>query len=495
MISRHVLLLASLLLVSFPRAMANVIISDYRIGNRDVTPVLGRGFSLATGNFQSTCLIFEGIPDPTYDLDYYFYGVESRSGFTEVTNSKISSSLNFGIVKQKMEMEYQRDVARQSTSHFMFVVLRADRYYETVDEGHSTLSKSASSILQNRDYVGFFQACGPAYIRSMRRSAELTAIFTYHSDSASLSAQFSLALEAELFGQSEASSESSSLSHSQFSSSLSAEVFTYGFKAEMSRAGNFVMREPADFKSMISYACSSLQDVDVGLVVSVEVVPWVNNLQFQQASGMLKSMVMEICTDASGREVTCDSETEQTVTRRKFGGLMRKYFMITNSEHIVKVDEYYRTSLEKILFTRKCGNALQLMPISFDNLELRSQQCPMDCSGRKTVKQLRDALNERADNGSYLFGREMLRARDVFTNYVAPCLEALTEMVHDVENGKMQTVHWQSLEECGAFMCTLPGVLWERNTCVLRSMSSDAQVVADSVVMGIADEFCMPILK
>ena len=44
-------------------------ISDDRVRNMDITPVLGRGYSIMTNTYQSTCLVVDQTTVPTYNYD------------------------------------------------------------------------------------------------------------------------------------------------------------------------------------------------------------------------------------------------------------------------------------------------------------------------------------------------------------------------------------------------------------------------------------------
>ena len=44
-------------------------IADDRIRDLDVSPVLGRGYSIATNSFQSTCLTVEKTSEPSYNYE------------------------------------------------------------------------------------------------------------------------------------------------------------------------------------------------------------------------------------------------------------------------------------------------------------------------------------------------------------------------------------------------------------------------------------------
>ena len=45
------------------------VISDDRVRSLDVSPVLGRGYSIMTNSFQSTCLLVDETTIPSYNYD------------------------------------------------------------------------------------------------------------------------------------------------------------------------------------------------------------------------------------------------------------------------------------------------------------------------------------------------------------------------------------------------------------------------------------------
>lgn len=68
-IMKHFALLL-LAAISIPTASGNpYVISDDRIRSMDITPVLGRGYSIMTNSFQSTCLQVSETTIPSYNYD------------------------------------------------------------------------------------------------------------------------------------------------------------------------------------------------------------------------------------------------------------------------------------------------------------------------------------------------------------------------------------------------------------------------------------------
>ena len=59
--------------------------------------------------------------------------------------------------------------------------MRIERYYSSVREDVTPLSNDARTLIEQQDYIGFFKACGPAYVRGIRRAQEVSAIFIFKS--------------------------------------------------------------------------------------------------------------------------------------------------------------------------------------------------------------------------------------------------------------------------------------------------------------------------
>ena len=72
--------IALVTLISFlPVAYSSpYIIADDRIRNLNVSPVLGRGYSIMTNSFQSTCLMVDETTVPSYNYDCK---KDSQTGF------------------------------------------------------------------------------------------------------------------------------------------------------------------------------------------------------------------------------------------------------------------------------------------------------------------------------------------------------------------------------------------------------------------------------
>ena len=69
----NVVTLVALVAISLPwNIVVNAspyIISDDRVRSLDITPVLGRGYSIMTNSYQSTCIDVEETTVPSYNYD------------------------------------------------------------------------------------------------------------------------------------------------------------------------------------------------------------------------------------------------------------------------------------------------------------------------------------------------------------------------------------------------------------------------------------------
>ena len=55
------------------------VISDDRVRSLDVTPTLGRGYSVMTNSFQSTCILVEETTIPSFNYDCKSFDIVNLS--------------------------------------------------------------------------------------------------------------------------------------------------------------------------------------------------------------------------------------------------------------------------------------------------------------------------------------------------------------------------------------------------------------------------------
>ena len=117
-------------------------------------------------------------------------------------HGKISGSFGFGFIKAAISGSVESTGTSTSTYHHVVATMRVERYYSSIMENNAYLSNDAEQLLSEKDYIGFFSACGSNYVRSIRRAMEVTAIFSFKASSESKASKYAADLKVKVFGRS-----------------------------------------------------------------------------------------------------------------------------------------------------------------------------------------------------------------------------------------------------------------------------------------------------
>lgn len=277
--------LCALLLMASGFAMGGSrIIRDNRIDDLGVTPNLGRGYSVATNTFQSVCIDNPAVTTPSYNMRYRFVDIE-----TDWENSfegKFDNETRFQYLFLKQNIKVHTEVSGSTTyhHHYIFAYISVDSYYNSIDEANSPLSESAQSLLANGDVVGFFDSCGPYYIRSIGRHSNFLALLRYTTKSSERDVDFELELKTKMrgffAGGSSETKISTAFKTSTESKRLSINIWAYGLGKD--HLADLIPTDIDSFKNSVSEAIGAMQDANTGIVTAMEVVPWTENTIFQQ---------------------------------------------------------------------------------------------------------------------------------------------------------------------------------------------------------------------
>jgi hypothetical protein len=69
LLRREFIAVATAILGSLIASVSSLVISDDRARSLDITPVLGRGYSVMTNSFQSTCVNVVETTIPSFNYD------------------------------------------------------------------------------------------------------------------------------------------------------------------------------------------------------------------------------------------------------------------------------------------------------------------------------------------------------------------------------------------------------------------------------------------
>ena len=176
---------------------AQNIIRDMRAKDIAQTPVLGRGFSLATNSYQSLCMKDVQLTEPSYDFDYSFKELSISGSYQPGATAAeadfswfIAERMALGapVTERAMTPEEKAEADKQKANAnslrvidtvkiFMGVKINVLTYYASVDESKTKLAPDAVKLLDRNDVPGFFQACGTYYVRGINRESKYEAVF------------------------------------------------------------------------------------------------------------------------------------------------------------------------------------------------------------------------------------------------------------------------------------------------------------------------------
>ncbi len=322
---KRILAVAAVLTVFGIAYSGPTVIQDNRITNIATTPVLGRGYSISTNTFQSTCLTGIKITEPSYDFTYTFDSLEKESDLRFIDTKSFSSEFRnqlknkvFSEGKSSEETEERTGrgtttsavtTERKTFSHHIFVVINLNSYYASVDESNTKMSNTAAQLILNKDLPGFFSSCGSYYVRSIGRNAKFVSIFTYKTRTETTDARFETQLEEQIKGFGKKMEKTMNAGEGEEKTAAeegegttertvsTIDIASYEFRRDASsrqltitvaafglgknEKATLISYDIDTFKAAIKDAFLSMQNPRTGKVSSIEVVPWVENTEFQ----------------------------------------------------------------------------------------------------------------------------------------------------------------------------------------------------------------------
>jgi len=370
----------SVFILAAPFAMAGpTVITDNRIHDLTITPVLGRGYSISTNTFQSTCLGNIKVTEPSYDFTYLFNSIVLEGEGSGELESKIdvttfSESFRNELLKRiGIRDEEKTGMIETYHSHNIYVEINLNSYYASLDESSSKMSDSAGKLLENNDILGFFSSCGSYYVRSIGRNAKFIAIFTYKTKTREPDPEFEEDLEAEIngFGKGikeklqddvigSATSALGVMTDREFRKKAASKKLTINvaaFGLGKNESATLISYDIGTFKSAIADAFMSMQNPRTGKVSSIEVVPWVENTDFQVLIKLEEET--EIIEEGEPKkdttsEVSENSSEKKEQKTRKLLLYEKKNILNQNAEFYAEIERMDRRMLNLYYKAKIC---------------------------------------------------------------------------------------------------------------------------------------------
>lgn len=269
------------------------------------------------------------------------------------------------------------------TSHVVEVNINLISYYASVDESLSLLSESAARLLQSADIVGFFASCGPYYVRSIGREATFLSFFEYSTTTTERDLEFESMLESQIKGFRSVAHQSSGgnwwagsrrnsnstdrtdfaytasdKSQSTFNSKAESKNLTissYAFGLGKSQGSKILSYDIESFKKAIGDAFKSMQSARTGKVINMEVVPWVENTQFQDLIQLEQQAdEYEALLDATGQVVLDPEGNPQQRLKPRIMLYEKKMLLNENAEFIIEIDRVDRNIMNMFYKAKLC---------------------------------------------------------------------------------------------------------------------------------------------
>ena len=430
---------------------------------------------------------------PTLQLHHFFRFTDSFYDFSKTTNmelemaNKFSYSFGYGWFKGKVNSDSKSQSNTESKTRYVTSSMRIERYYASVREEISPLSPDAATLLNRQDYVGFFKACGPTYVRGLRRAQEVTAFFIFTSTSTDRSSEYSRQVQVSGWWNRKYSNTSKSKSkYNSESQSMKIVIKGYGLGLSDDGSESFVAQTLDDYNRVMKYAFKTMTINDeahhIGMVYGMEIVPWVENTAFQATSNIADETI-EVplslsliprayrktdptdfefiatanpnsdanrnaftCKDASHeidrygycceagslydtvqREYTDDDPTRRICRPvRLLDPSLIKDNMAANGEYVARMDRALRYRMNQMSTLERCISAVRAIPERYDYHFLKTQDVVQQdgvVGMDFTVFELKIALDPFDD---YAMLNHMAKELEEFIEmFMQPCYSAL----------------------------------------------------------------------
>ncbi|MCP4134686.1 MAG: hypothetical protein GY754_27170 [bacterium] len=432
------------------------VIRDSRINKLSTTPILGRGYIISTNSFRLSCLKYVKSTTPSYDFQYTFKSIAHEEAMRLVIENEyeIEASAAYGGsgASASGQKNYVETAGVKEYFHHIKVEINMDSYYASLDEAQTGISPSAKRLLTGNNLPGFFRSCGSHYIRSLGRNSRFIAVFSYRDKTTEADASFenSLKMEIKGFGDSltywESKKRAASgakvsvkkgggFSQSARTKKLTITVLGWGLGKRKNTV--LIAYSLASFKSAVKDVFVSMQKPGVGKVTSMEIVPWVENTEFQET-------------------IKIDQKTGENLPLSK-----KKNILTDNAEFLAEINSIDRGLMNKYYKARLCRQMIdekykfnnEFLPLAKDTLIVNRRT-----REQKKLGELDSKLTNEYIESLYSQENEFMHGE----GGVQSCINGIME-------GGFFSKNWRDIEVC-------------------KKLKSKAKFKVDPIVSG----YCLP---
>jgi hypothetical protein len=295
-----------------------------------------------------------------------------------------------------------------------------ERYYNSVDDTTAFLTKDAKELLTDKgDVVSFYQACGSGYIRSIRRTAEVTAIFKIDSSTEETAKSLAGSIGAGISGVASVDVGFKTNSTSfQKNEKIEIKIKAFGLGLNMEGADTMVARNQDDYMKAMNFAFKSMQNQNVGMIRGIEVVPWMDNLQFQNALNFKDVHQRTEIMDTNGVPFATPQFENSLIPK-----LEVKEITSANGEFVQMIGAKYREFMYNTALMSACVGEIELLWLNDANhnkfmLDHTGFDMILESSG-VTLTMLREAIDHDA------LVKMFADAKGYIRNFYGPCIKGI----------------------------------------------------------------------
>ena len=469
--------------------------------------------------------VFQSLTHSIYMLCLETDSFHDFTGSEDVTTAlqkAMSNSFAYDGIAQAVNSTDALSETTVLKTFYVYTTMRIERYYASVKDQSSALTDDAKVLLNNKDYIGFFKACGPAYVRGIRRAQEVVTSYEFQSSNTDRAIEFAASLskteETDGLSNSTTTTQAESTKFENMSRTMKISIKGYGLGLNQDGSGVLIARSLSELNDVMSFAfkimTSHPEAHHVGMVQGMEVVPWVNNIKFQVAA-QLNDEVVEIpipksliprsfkiadrsdfsYTTATRAEFMCktagyqidkwgyccepqslydldalvyNADAPEDRACRPVRGLDKnvvKENLSNNGEFVARLDQTLNYKLVNLATLQMCISSINGYPTQFDGNYLVSHASSLDTgdSIQLTVFDMKQAMDPFGDMGMV---KQMGRELDEFVKmFYSPCLAALFGANAGGSGSSasyFMAYPWYTHPECGYMSCLAGGMRWDR---------------------------------
>lgn len=447
---------------------------------------------------------------------------------------KIKDSFAFPTVKASAMGD------KNQPTYTLAATMRLERFFSSIWESSAPINDNARKMLEDQEYVNFFMACGPNYVRSFQRAQEVTGIIKFSSEDTTKVHQFANLVRLYVQGNQDVAA--LIFDNDQFADILSTiyiEIMGFGLGLNNDGQETLVATSFEEFNNVMSFAFDSMtknnstENTDAamsGMISKMEVVPWSDNSELLNlaeidfnsifspiSSHLLPDAKMGVNEDGDEAMVcvnslqTVDSfdkcceefemiEVDDGVTMCKpqeyLPPITLKENMETNAEFVVWLNSVARHKSNRIDTLSQCVNKLRSFPPRnhYEFLE-QSEKVSFDESidMKYTVAEMNAYLNPTRDQSLLqVLAAETNEYMDMF---YYPCLSSLYGRTlsddNDMDPKYFMAQPWYNHADCAIPSCLEKDKAWNRQTgkgCIDGILSMT--VLDEELIPSDNDPFC-----